>query len=134
MKFIDYFFYMFYRILFHTFKRSEDNAKWSSILYLGLYSTFFLYTSIHLYLYLSIDLVSRAWSFPPILILCILFWGLYSLRYYVLRKSIIMELEREYNIFSRRKQRAVKCMFGFTVVLIPALIILSNYITKHDLI
>lgn len=83
---------------------------------------------------LSTDLVSRAWSFPPILILCILFWGLYSLRYYVLRKSIIMELEREYNIFSRRKQRAVKCMFGFTVVLIPALIILSNYITKHDLI
>lgn len=131
MKLIDYFLYMCYRILFYIFRREGDNAKWSSMLYLGLYSTFMLYSSMHLYLYLNTDLVSRDWSFPSILILCILFWGIYYLRYYVLKKNIITELENEYIHLSFYKRQAIKWIFGFVVTLIPVLILVLGYITKH---
>lgn len=131
MKLIDYFLYMCYRILFYIFRREGDNAKWSSMLYLGLYSTFMLYSGMHLYLYLNTDLVSRDWSFPSILILCILFWGIYYLRYYVLKKNIITELENEYIHFSFYKRQAIKWIFGFVVTLIPVLILVLGYITKH---
>ena len=131
MKLFDYFLYMWYRIVYYFFKKDEDDSKWSALLYLGLYSTLFVYTSIHLSLYLSTDLVSSNWSFLPILILFVLLEGIYLLRYYAIRKNIITEIDNEYTHFSSQKQLLIKCIFGLVVIIIPLFIIISSHLTRH---
>ena len=131
MKLLDYFMYMCYRLLFYVFKRDKDNAKWSSLLYLGLYSTLLLYSSLHLYLYKNTDLVPRYWSLLFILMLGGLFCGVYSLRYYMIRKKIIEELDDEYINLSPYSQLIIKWIFGLVAILIPIIVLILGYITKH---
>jgi len=120
MKLIDYYFYIAYKFLINKLGRSEDEAKWSTLMFSSLYVTLFIDSIIHCVGLLRMCEIIEFYSslnFPAILIIDSLISIYLYIRFY--KKSTLCITENEYKEMSDKKKIIVKRIVLSLFIFIP---------------
>ena len=120
MKLFDYFMYTIYLFLVRL-GRNEQNAKWSSFLYLSLYCSFFTLTMASICgLIIDNDISNLLLTIgltPCGMFIGILTPVILSLRYYGFKG--MLPIENKFNLLSNSKQKIVKRIVFIIIVTLP---------------
>lgn len=120
MKLIDYYFYITYEFLVNKLGRSEEEAKWSTLMFSSLYVTLFIDSIIHCVGLLRMCEIIEFYSslnFPAILIIDSLISIYLYIRFY--KKSTLCITENEYKEMSDKKKIIVKRIVLSLFIFIP---------------
>jgi len=120
MKLIDYYFYITYEFLVNKLGRSEEEAKWSTLLFSSLYLTLFIDSIVYcvglLRVYEIIEYYSSL-DFTAILIIDFLISILLYIRFY--KRSALYKTENEYKEMSDKNKIIIKRIVLSLFLFIP---------------
>lgn len=122
MKIIDDFFYITYELLINKLKRSEEDAKWSTLMFTTLYCTFFIDSIVYciglVRKYRIIEFYSSL-DFIALFIIDLLLSILLYIRFY--KYDALCKMENEYNEMNDKKKIIIKRVILFLFICIPTI-------------